>query len=111
MDDLTKLVMMKFRGSPTVFAPIFLVKATSGGKSLVRDIFSMMFRGVSLTIVHLLALVVDQTSKVSTNSIKNSSDQLAVHLDEVHNALDKHYLVYSILALSVKNVNNFSTVN
>ena len=81
MDILTKLALMKFRDSHTIPAPILFVKATGGGKSLVRDIHSVMFRGVSLTIVPLLALGADQTSKIGTKSIQTSGDVLAVHLD------------------------------
>ena len=56
MEVLLRLAMMKFRESPAVPAPVLLVKATGGGKSLVRDIHSVMCCGVSLTIVPLLAL-------------------------------------------------------
>ena len=58
-----------------------------------------MFRGVLLTIVPLLALGADQTSKVVTKSIQNSGDVLAVHLDEIHNLSDQERLIKSILLL------------
>ena len=74
MDVLTKLAMMKFRDPPTFPTHILFVKATDGGKSLVRDINLVMFRGVSLTIVPLLVLGADQTLKVSTKSIQTFSD-------------------------------------
>ena len=45
MDVLVKLAMMKFRESPAVPTPLLLVKAAGGGKYLVRDIHSEMFRG------------------------------------------------------------------
>ena len=99
MDVLVKLALMKFRESSVVPAPLLFVKATGGGKSLVRDIHSVMFRGVSLTIVPLLALGADQTSKVITKTIQTSGDVLAVHLDEIHNMSDQQRLVESILAL------------
>ena len=99
MDVLVKLAMMKFRESPSVPAPLLFVKATGGGKSLVRDIHSVMFRGVSLTIVPLLALGADQTSKVTTKSIQTFGDVLAVYLDEIHNLSDQQGLVKSILSL------------
>ena len=50
MDIFTKLALMRFRDSPTIPAPVLFVKATGGGKSLVRDIHSVMFRGIALTI-------------------------------------------------------------
>ena len=74
--------MMKFRESPTVPAPILFVKATGGGKYLVRNIHLVMFRGVSLTIVPLIALGANQTSKVSNTSIQTFGDVLAVYLDD-----------------------------
>ena len=101
MEVLLKLAMMKFRESSIVPAPVLFVKATGGGKSLVRDIHSVMFRGVSLSIVPLLALGADQTSNVRKKSIQTSGDVLAVHLDEIHNASDKQHLINSILALPV----------
>ena len=99
MDVLVKSALMKFRDSSVAPAPPLFVKATGGGKSLVRDIHSVMFRGVSLAIVPLLALGADQTSKVSSKSIHTSGDVLAVHLDKIYNASDQHPLVNSILAL------------
>ena len=99
IDILVKLSMMKFKDSPSVPGPLLFVKATGGGKYLVRDIYLVMFHGVSFTIFPLLALGADQTSKVGTKSIQISGDVLAVHLDEIHNALDQHCTIKSILAL------------
>ena len=50
MDVLISLTMMKFRESSTNPAPLLFVKATGCGKYLVRDVHSVMFRGVSLTV-------------------------------------------------------------
>ena len=60
MDVCVKLVMMKFRDLSTVLAPDLFVKKTGGGKTLVRDIYSVMIHGVSLTFVLLLALGADR---------------------------------------------------
>ena len=89
MEVLLRLAMMKFRESPAVPAPVLLVEVTSGGKSLVWDIHSVIFCGISLTIVPLLALGADETSKVCNKCIQTSGDVLAVHLDKIHNASDK----------------------
>ena len=40
------------------------VYLTGGGKSLVRDVHSILFRGVSLTIVPVLSLGADLSIKV-----------------------------------------------
>ena len=69
MDVLVKLALMKFQQSSVVPAPILFVKTTGGGKSLVGDIHSVIFRGMTLTIAPLLALGADQTSKVIQKSI------------------------------------------
>ena len=91
--------MMKFRDSLAIPTPLLFVKATGGGRSLVRYIHSVIFHGSSLIIVPLLALGVDQTSKVCTKSIQTSGDVLAIHLDEIHNPLDQQRIVKYILAL------------
>ena len=48
--------MMKFVILTHAAAPVLFVMATGGGKSLVYDIHSVMFRDVFLTIAPLLAL-------------------------------------------------------
>ena len=60
--------MMKSREPTTDPAPLLLVKAIGSSKSLVRDVCLLMFRGVSLAVVPLLAFRVDQTSKVRTKA-------------------------------------------
>ena len=99
MDVLAKLVLMKFRESSAVPAPLLFIKATGGGKLLVRNIHLVMFRGVSVTIIPLLTLGADQMSKISTKSIQTSGDVLAVHLDKIHNPSDQQRIIESILAL------------
>ena len=60
---LIRLSMIQFVDLMYVPAPVLLVKATGGGKALVCDIHSVMFRGISLTIVPPIALGVEQTSE------------------------------------------------
>ena len=98
---LVKLVMINFRDSPSIPAPVIFVTAIGSGKSLVRDIHFVMFHGVILAIVSLFTLGTYQTPKVSAKSIHNSGNVLAVHLDEIHTASNKQRLVDSILALPV----------
>ena len=53
---LARLAMMKFKASPLHPSSILFVHPTGGGKSLVRDIHSVLFRGVSLTVVPVFSV-------------------------------------------------------
>ena len=44
--------------------PLLLVRSTGGGKSAVRDVSGFLVGGITLTIVPLLSLAADQTSKI-----------------------------------------------
>ena len=83
LDVMVRLYMMKVKVSPIEPAPLLFVKPTGGGKSLVRDVNSVMFRGVALTIVPILALGADQSVNVRTNANQLCGDVLSLHIDEV----------------------------
>ena len=68
-DFLVKLTMINFRNPTTVPAHVLFINATGGGEPLIRDIHFVMFCGVSLTIVYMIALGADQTLKVNTKFI------------------------------------------
>ena len=53
-------------------APVLFVEPTGGGKSLVRDVHAVMVKGITLTIVPLLALGADQTAKINKNALQTS---------------------------------------
>ena len=55
---------------PTPMRPLLLVRSTGGGKSAVRDVSGFLCGGITLTIVPLLSLSADQTSKLSQLSAK-----------------------------------------
>ena len=57
LDVLAQLAMMKFKLSSNKPLPLLFVHPTGGGKSLVRDVHSVLFWGVSLTIVPVLLWV------------------------------------------------------
>ena len=61
--------------------PLLLVRSTGGGKSAVRDITGILCGGITLTIVPLLSLAADQTSKLLQLSI----DQTSFHRFKVFN--------------------------
>ena len=57
---LERLAMMKFKLSSIHPAPILFLQPTGGGKSMVRDVHSVISRGIALTIVPVLSLGADQ---------------------------------------------------
>ena len=60
---------MRFDNSSVRPLSLLYIERTGGGKSLVCDVFSVMFCGVSLTIVPILALGADQKSKVDRRAV------------------------------------------
>ena len=59
----------------------------------------VIFRGVSLTIIPLLALGADQDMKVDVKAKISVGDDMAIHLDEVHSEVDKGRLINIIFPL------------
>ena len=59
LDMLARIAMMKFKLSSYKTSPLLFVHPTGSGKSLARDVRSVIFRGVSLTIVPALSLGAD----------------------------------------------------
>ena len=84
MEGLIRPAMMKFRDSFIMPAPLLFVKATGGRKTLMRDIYMIMFCGVSLTIFPLLALGADQALKAESKVNQSLGNVMTTHLDEVH---------------------------
>ena len=69
-------------------APVLQIRPTGGGKSSTRDVSGVMLRGVTLTIVPLLALGADQEQKLSYLSAVRKLNNVnlrmsAHHLDEI----------------------------
>ena len=61
-------VMKRHTMQPTSFPilrPVLLVRSTGGGKSAVRDVSGFLCGGISITIVPLLSLAADQTTKLT----------------------------------------------
>ena len=85
LDVLVRLFLIQSANSTYISGPVFFVKPTGGGKSLVRDIHGVVVRGITLTIVPLLSLGADQAQKLRTNAIQNCGDILTYHLDEIKN--------------------------
>ena len=55
VDVLSRLALMKFKDSPLKLSSALFVHPTGGGKSLVCDVHSVLFRVVSLTIIPVLS--------------------------------------------------------
>ena len=61
-------VIKRHTMQPTSFPilrPVLLVRSTGGGKSAVRDVSGFLCGGISITIVPLLSLAADQTTKLT----------------------------------------------
>ena len=67
------------QSSPT---PVLLCHTTGGGKSSVRDAAALTIGGVCLTIVPLLSLAADQTTKIL--HLKKTNNRISVYnLDDL----------------------------
>ena len=73
--------------------PMLLVRSTGGGKSAVRDVCGILTGGITITIVPLLSLSADQTSKLVTLSSSQG--------------LDRHLKVFNLDVLRSKTINDF----
>ena len=80
-------------------APVLLVRPTGGGKSSVRDVYSIMNGGFSLTITPLLSLGADQESKITLKARQTTGNIISVHLDEIRSSADQNTLVTMLKAI------------
>ncbi len=62
---------------------VLLIRPTGGGKFSVRDVYSVMCTGVSLTITPLLSLGADQTEKIRKNALQNGGPVHSFYLNEL----------------------------
>jgi hypothetical protein len=74
-------------------APVLLVRPTGGGKSSVRDVYSIMDGGFSLTITPLLSLGADQEEKLTSRAKQTTGRVVSVHLDEIRALSDQQELI------------------
>ena len=101
MDVLTRLALMKFKESPLKPSSLLFVHPTGGGKSLVRDVHSTLFRGVSLTIVPVLSLGANLSLKVREKASQGCGRVVSIHLDEIQNKQDAERIIHSVEALPI----------
>jgi superfamily II DNA helicase RecQ len=73
--------------------PVLLVRLTGGGKSAVRDVYSVLNGGFLLTITPLLSLGADQEEKISKKAKQGTGTVVSVHLDEIRLLADQQALV------------------
>jgi superfamily II DNA helicase RecQ len=93
--------MMKKIGTFICPRAVLLIRPTGGGKSSVRDVYSVMCAGVPLTITPLLSLGADQTEKIRKYASKNGGPVHSFHLDELRCPQAQRLLSERILSLSV----------
>ena len=79
---------MKFKDSKFKPSSVLFIHLTGWGESLVRDIHSVLFRGVSLAIVPVLFLGADLCQKVRQKVSQGCGWVVSIHLDEIHNVND-----------------------
>ena len=91
--------MIKFKSSTQQPSPVLFVQPKGGGQSLVRDVRSVLFRGVSLTIVPVLALGVDLLVKVRQNASQACGRIISIHLDEIQNHTHAQEIIDNTLSL------------
>ena len=92
---------MKFKASPLKPSSLLFVHPTGGGKSLVRDVHSTLFRGVSLNIVPVLSLGADLSLKVREKASQGCGCVVSIHLDEIQNKQDAERIIHSVEALPI----------
>jgi superfamily II DNA helicase RecQ len=101
VEIISHLSMMKKIGTFIRPGAVLLIRPTGGGKSSVRDVYSVMCAGVSLTITPLLSLGADQTEKIRKNASQNGGPVHSFHLDELRCPQAQRLLSERILSLSV----------
>ena len=95
------LSLMKTIDASICPGAVLLVRPTGGGKSSIRDVYSVMCAGVSLTITPLLSLGADQTQKIRQNTSINGGPVHAYHLDELRCPKAQKLLSDQLLSLSI----------
>ena len=101
LEILSQLSFMKKIDTSIYPGAVLLVRPTGGGKSSVRDVYSVMCAGVSLTITPLLSLGADQTQKIRQNASTNGGPVHAYHLDELRCPQAQQLLSDQLLSLSI----------
>jgi superfamily II DNA helicase RecQ len=98
---ISHLSMMKTNGTFIRPGAVLLIRPTGGGKSSIRDVYSVMWAGVSLTITPLLSLGADQTEKIRKNTSQNGGPVHSFHLVKLRCPQAQRLLSERILSLSV----------
>jgi superfamily II DNA helicase RecQ len=94
------LCCMPIPDSGVQLAPVLLVRPTGGGKSSVRDVYSVINGEFSLTITPLLSLGADQEEKITQRAKQTHGTVISVHLDEIRSLHDQQQLILELKALS-----------
>ena len=95
-DIIAHMAMMPIPHSGVECGPILLVRPTGGGKSSVRDVYSLMKAGVSLTISPLLSLGADQEEKLKLKAKQAFGPVCPIHIDEFRSIPEQKKIVSRI---------------
>jgi hypothetical protein len=101
LEIISHLSMMKKIGTFIRPGAVLLIWPTGGGKSFVRDVYSVMCAGVLLTITPLPSLGADKTEKIQKNASRNGGPVHLFHLDKLRCPQAQRLLSEHILSLSV----------
>jgi len=99
VDVLTCLALMKFKDCPIKPSSVLFFHPSGGGKSLIRDVHSTIFRGISLAIVPVLLLGTDLALRVRQKVYQGCGRVSSMHIEEIQNLTDAKRIVDSIEAL------------
>ena len=92
---------MRFTTSDIKPSSLLFIHPTGGGKSLVRDVYSVIFRGVSLCIVPILSLGSDQKVKINIKANQNYGRIIPIHIDEIRDVTQALAFIKEILGLPI----------
>ena len=80
---LERLCLMHFKNLQINPSSILFIQPTGGRKSLVRYVYSAIFRGVSLTIVPILSIGADQKEKINIKAVQTVGRIISIQIDKI----------------------------
>ena len=97
IDAIMQIMNMAAYKDMTLMSPCLLIWSTGGGKSAIRDVIGNCLGGIALTIVPLLSLGADQTTKLKFAVEHNNLPFEVHHLNEYYSYKANDNLCWDIL--------------
>ena len=98
-DVIAHLGCMRIPDSGLHPGAVLLVRPTGGGKSAVRDVYSVLEGGFTLTITPLLLLGADQEEKITLKAKQTTGRIVSVHLDEIRSLVVQQEVIDKFKAI------------